>query len=91
MTEVVQELAAFEIHHCTMHIQPYGGRQESMKASAAGCRRVTYNLYIGAIMNREACFSTCIQEDERDLCIHSIQEDVEYRSETELCSPSKIE
>jgi hypothetical protein len=87
MTEFVQDLAAFEIHH--HRIQPYGGlSKESIKASSSGFR-TAYNLYIGSIMNREACFSISIQEDEQDLCIHSIREDAEYGSETELFIPSK--
>ncbi len=88
MTEFVQDLGAFESHHRC--IQPYGAKQESMKASSSGCR-VAYNLYIGSIMNREACFSIRIQEEEQDLCSHSIREDVEYGLETDFFSPPKDE
>ncbi len=76
-TEIVKDLAASEIHYHS--IKPYGrSKHESMQGSASGCR-VVYNLYIGSIMNREACFALRnLQEDEQELCIHSIREDVDY-------------
>jgi hypothetical protein len=87
MSEFVQDLLAFEIHR--RRIQPFGGtKQDLIKASTSGCR-VAYNLYIGSIMNREACFSTSIQEEEQDLCIHSIQEDAEDVLEYEFFCPQK--
>ncbi len=89
MTEFVHDLAALEIHHRS--IRPYGGaKRESIKASTSGCR-VAYNLYIGSIMNREACFSMSIHDDEHNLGTHSIREDVDYGPENELCSLPKDE
>jgi hypothetical protein len=68
-------------------IQPYcfGVKYELIEASTSNCR-AAYNLYIGLIMNQEACFSPRTDEVKCDLYSISIGEEVEYTygAETEF-------
>ena len=81
MAEIVSDLVEVEMH--SRRIQPYGrSKKECLGADSSKCR-VSYNLYIGSIMNREVCFSPRV-EDDRDLLNHTIGEDIEYGSETDF-------